>query len=74
MHFLYVNRVKDLMKLLKEINRKDPSIKLEYKISKNEFSFQDTKICIKDNKLPFKVFKKKADHQTFLNINFKHSK
>ena len=62
------------MKLLKEINRKDPSIKLEYKISKNEFSFQDTKICIKDNKLPFKVIKKKADHQTFLNINFKHPK
>ena len=39
-----------------------------------KFSFLNTEIRIKNNKLHTKIFRKKTDHQTFLNINSEHLK
>ena len=64
----------DLEKILNELNAKHPSIKFEYKISKERISFLDTNIYIKNNKLHTKIFRKKTDGQTFLNINSEHPK
>ena len=64
----------DLEKFLNELNGKHPSIKFEYEISKEGISFLDTEIYIKNNKLRTKVFRKKADRQTFLKINSEHPK
>ena len=64
----------DLEKFLNELNGKHPSIKFEYEISKEGISFLDTEICIKNNKLRTKIFRKKADRQTFLKINSEHPK
>ena len=64
----------DLVKILNDLNAKHPSIKFEYKILKERISFLDTKIYIKNNKLHTKIFRKKTDYQTFLNINSEHPK
>ena len=39
---------------------------------KERILFLDTEIYIKNNKLHTKIFGKKTDHQTFLNINLEH--
>ena len=64
----------DLEKVLSELNAKHPSIKFEYEISKERILFLDTKIYIKKNELHTKIFRKKTDGQTSLNINSEHPK
>ena len=64
----------DLEKVLNELTTKHPSIKFEYEISKERISFLDTEINIKNNKLHTKIFRKKTNRQTFLNINSEHPK
>ena len=64
----------DLEKILNVLNAKHPTIKLEYEISKERISLLDTQIYIKNNKLHTKIFRKKTDCQTFLNINSEHPK
>ena len=64
----------DLEKFVNEVNTKYPSIKFEYEISRARISFLDTEICIKNNKLHTKIFRKKTDCQTYLNINSEHPK
>ena len=59
----------DPEKSLNVLNAKHPTIKLECEISKERISLLDTQIYIKNNKLHTKIFKKKTDCQTFLNIN-----
>ena len=49
-------------------------MKFEYEISKKRISFLDTEIYIKNNKSHTKIFRKKTDCQTFLNINSEHPK
>ena len=41
---------------------------------KGRISYLDTEIFIKNNKLHTKIFRKKTDRQTFLNINSEHPK
>ena len=53
---------------------KHPSIKFEYEILKERIPFLDTEIYIKNNKLHTKIFRKKTDRQTCLNINSEHPK
>ena len=72
--FIWTGSKTDLEKFLNKLNTKQPSIKYEYEISKERISFLDTKIYIKNNKLHTKIFRKKADRQTFLNINSEHPK
>ena len=72
--FIWTGSKTDLEKFLNELNTKHPSIKFEYEISKERISFLDSVIYIKNNKLHTKIFKKKTDHQTFLNINSEHPK
>ena len=71
--FIWTGSKTDLQKVLNELNTKHPSIKFEYEISKERISFLDTEIYIK-NKLHTKIFRKKTDRQTFLNINSEHPK
>ena len=62
-------------KCLNELNTKHPSIKFEYEISKERTSFLDPEIyTLKSNKLHTKIFKKKTDHQTILNIDSEYPK
>ena len=72
--FIWASSKTDLKNFLNELNTKHPSIKFEYEISKERISFLDTEICIKNNKLHTKIFRKKTDRQTFLNINSEHLK
>ena len=72
--FIWTGSKTDLDKFLNELNAKHPSIKFEYEISKERISFLDTEIYIKNNKLHTKIFRKKTDCQTFLNINSEHPK
>ena len=61
------------MKFLNELSTKHESIKFEYQISKTSI-FLDTEVYIKSNKLYTKIYRKKTDRQTFININSEHSK
>ena len=72
--FIWTGSKTDLQNFLNELNTKYPLIKFEYEISKEKISFLDTEIYIKNNKLHTKIFRKKTDHQTFLNINSEHPK
>ena len=72
--FIWTGSKTDLENFLNELNAKHPSIKLEYEILKERISFLDTEIYIKSNKLHTKIFRKKTDRQTFLNINSEHPK
>ena len=72
--FIWAGVKKDLEKFLNELNTKHLSIKFEYEISKERISFLDIEIYIKNNKLHTKIFRKKADRQSFLNINSEHPK
>ena len=47
------------MKFLNELNTKHESIKFEYQISKTSMAFLDTEICIKNNNLYTKIYRKK---------------
>ena len=68
--FIWTGSKTDPEKFLNELNTKHPSIKFQYEISKERiFVF-----CIKNNKLHTKIFRKKIDRQTFLNINSEHPK
>ena len=64
-YFIWTGSKTDLEKNLNELNTKHPSIKFEYKTSKERISFLDTKIYIKNNNLQTKIFSKKTDWQTF---------
>ena len=57
------------MKFLNELNTKHESITFEYQISKTSLTFLDTEVYIKNNKLYTKIYRKKTDRQTFVNIN-----
>ena len=65
---------KDLIKFLNKLNTKHESIKFEYQISKTSITFVDTAVYIKNNKLYTKIYRKKTDLQTFLNIISEHPK
>ena len=62
------------MKYLNDLNTKHESIKFNYQISKTRITFLDTEIYRKNNKLCTKIYRKKTDLQTFLNINSEHPK
>ena len=72
--FIWTGSKTDLEKILNQLNTKQPSIKFEYKISKERISFPDTEIYIKNNNLHTKIFRKKTDCQTFFKINSEHPK
>ena len=54
--FIRTGSKTDLEKNLNELNTKHPSIKFEYKTSKERISFLDTKIYIKNNNLQTKIY------------------
>ena len=54
--FIWTGSKTDLEKNLNELNREHPSIKFEYKTSKERISFLDTKIYIKNNNLQTKIY------------------
>ena len=73
--FIWTGSKINLESFVNKLNLKHPSIKFEYKISKERISFLDTEIYIKKKKkLHTKIFRKKADPRTFLNINSEHPK
>ena len=72
--FIWTGSKADLENFLNELNTKHQSIKFEYELSKERISFLNTEIHIKNNKLHTKIFRKKTDRQTSLNINSKHPK
>ena len=72
--FIWTGSKADLENFLNELNTKHQSIKFEYELSKERISFLNTEIHIKNNKLHTKIFRKKTDRQTFLNINSEHPK
>ena len=74
MSFIWTGSKTDLEKFLNALNTKHPSIKFKYEISKERISFLATEIYIKSNKLHTKIFRKKTDHQTFLNVSSEHPK
>ena len=70
--FIWTGHKTDLENILNKLNTKHPSIKYKYEVSKERISFLDTEVYIKNNKLHTKIFRKKKDCQTFLNINSEH--
>ena len=72
--FIWTGSKTDLEKFVNELNTKFPSTKFEYEILKERISYLDTEIFIKNNKLHTKIFRKKTDRQTFLNIESEHPK
>ena len=69
---IWTGNKKDLVKFLNELNTKHKSIKFEYQISKTSITFLDTEVYIKNTNT--KIYRKKIDRQTFLNISFEHPK
>ena len=67
--FIWTGSKTDLENFSNQLNTKHPSIKFECEISKERISFLDTVIYIKNYKLHAKIFRKKTERQTFLNIN-----
>ena len=72
--FIWTGSKTDLEKFVNELNTKFTSTKFEYEILKERISYLDTEIFIKNNKLHTKIFRKKPDRQTFLNIESEHPK
>ena len=64
----------DLENFLSGLNTKHRSIKFEYEILKEKISFLESEKDMKSSKLHTKMFIKKTDYQTFLNINSEHPK
>ena len=62
----------DLEKFLNKLNTKHSLIKFGYEIPKEIISVMDIEVYIKNKKLHTKIFRKKTNHQTFLNINSEH--
>ena len=62
------------MKFLNELNTNHESIKFEYQISQTRIRNLDTDVYIKNNNLCIKIYRKRTDRQTFLNISFEHPK
>ena len=65
--FIWTGNKKDIMRILKELNRKHESISFEYQVSKTGITFLDTEVHIMNNKLCIKICRKKTDRRTFIN-------
>ena len=72
--FIWTGNKKNVMKFLNEFNTKHEFIKFQYQISKTSITNLDTDVCIKNNRLYTKIYRKRTDRQTFLNINSEHPK
>ena len=55
-----------LKNILKQFNRKKPSIEFKYELLKERIAILDSKIYVKDNKLHTKTFKRKQTVGRFL--------
>ena len=68
--FIWTGNKKDLMKILNDLNTKRESIKFEYQISKTSIAFVDNQVCIKNNKLYIKIYRKKiVKHSSTSTLN-----
>ena len=64
----------ELDQFFKELNKKHPSIKFDYKSSADRIVFLDTEIYLHNGKLHTKIYRKETDRQYYLHIKFEHPK
>ena len=64
----------ELDQFFKNLNKKHPSIKFDYKASKNRNVFLDTEIYLHNGKLHTKIYRKETDRQHYLHIKSEHLK
>ena len=64
----------ELDQFFKDLNEKHPSIKFDYKASKNCIVFLETEIYLHNGKLHTKIYRKETDRQHFLHIKSEHPK
>ena len=57
-----------------DLNKKHPSIKFDYKTSKDRIVFLDTEIYLHNGKLHTKIYRKETDQQHYLHIQSEHPK
>ena len=60
----------ELDQFFKDLNKKHPSIKFDYK--ENCITFLDTEIYLHNNKLHKKIYTKETDQQPYLHIKSEH--
>ena len=70
--FLWTGSKETLIWNLDELNRKHDSMKFEHKISKTSICFVENELCIKNNKLYTKIYRKQTDRQSFLHTDLEH--
>ena len=64
----------ELDQFFKDLNKKHPSIKFDYKASKNCVTFLDTEIYLHNGKLHTKICRRETDWQHYLLIKSEHPK
>ena len=64
----------ELNQFFKDLSKKHPTIKFDYKVSKNCIVFLDTEIYLQNNKLHTKIHRIANDQQHYLRIKSKHPK
>ena len=58
--FIWTGNKKDIMRILKELNRKHESFTFEYQVSKTGITLLDAEVYIMNNKLYIKICRKKT--------------
>ena len=63
---------KELLKFLKEINEIHPTIKFEYKYSREKIEFLDTVVSISERRLKTSLYTKPSDRKAYLHSKSYH--
>ena len=71
---IWIGTKNELNQFLKNLNKKCPSIKSDYKASKNRIVFLDTEIYLHNSKFDTKIYRKETDRQNYLDIKSEHTK
>ena len=64
----------ELDQFFKELNKKHPPIKFDYKASKDRIVFIGTEIYLHNGKLHTKIYRKETDRQHYLHMKSEHPK
>ena len=71
---IWTEKKNELDQFFKDFNKKQPSIKFDYKASKNRITLLDTEIHLHNGQLHTKIYRKETDRQHYLHIKSEHPK
>ena len=71
---IWAGKKNELDQFFTDLNKKHPSVKFDYKASKERIVFLNTEIYLHNGKLHTKIYRKETDRQIYLHIKSEHPK